>query len=188
MNKREFMKVFNEQLKGIPEQDKKDILYDYEEHFTIGMNEGREEEDIAKSLGHPKSLAKEMRANYMITRVEESFTVGNFFRALFASLGLGFFNLVFILGPFIAVAATIFALFVSGVAFIVSGLFVIIAPFFPNFFDNVPSPILGIFVGLAISSLGGLWTIGTVYLSKWFYIITIKYFKFNLSIIMNRRK
>jgi len=187
MNKHEFLKIYKDQLKGIPEKDIQELLYDYEEHFSVGINEGRVEEEIAKSLGNPKSLAKEMKANYMISKVEESFTVGNLFQALFATLGLGFFNLVFILGPFIGIAASLFALLVTGVALIGSGIFVAVASFFPDFFDTVPSLTLGILVGIALASFGALWTIGSLYLNKWFYLLTIKYLKFNLNIIVNRR-
>ncbi len=187
MNKNEFFIILKDQLKGIQDQDKKEILYDYEEHFAIGLAKGRLEEEIAASLGNPKVIAKEIKANYMITKVEESFTVGNFFRAMIATLGLGFFNLVFILGPFIAVAATILSLLFTGIVIVCSGIFVIVIAFFPHNFQNVPSPLVGIFIGLALASFGLLWTIGTTYLSKWFYVITIKYFKLNLNIIVNRR-
>ncbi len=187
MNKQQFISILKEQLKGIPEVDKKEVLFDYEEHFEIGLREGRREEEIASSLGNPKSLAKEIRANYMINKVEESFTAGNFFRAFLSTLGLGFFNLVFILGPFAGIAAALFSLVVAGIAIVGSGIFVIVASFFPNLFQNVPSPFVGSFVGISLASFGVLWTIGSMYLNKWFYLLTIKYLKFNLNIIVNRR-
>jgi uncharacterized membrane protein len=187
VNKAQYIQLFKEQLKGLPERDLEELIYDYEEHFTIGLSEGRSEAEIADSLGNPKTLAKEMKANYRISRVEEKFTFNNFYRALFATIGLGFLNLLFILGPFIGIAVSLFAIFVSGIAIIGSGLFVIIASFLPMLFHNVPDPLLAIFVGLALGSLGGLWTIASWYLNKYFYLITIKYLKFNVKIISNRR-
>ncbi len=187
MNKMEFLHEFKEQLKGLPESDVEEILYDYNEHFNIGINEGRSEEEIANSLGNPKALAREMRANYMIARAEALFSYGNFFRALFASVGLGFFNLVVVLGPFVGLAAGLFAIFISGVAIVASGLIIIVAILIPGIFTYTPSPLLGAFISLALISFGSLWTIGSLYLNKYFYIATIKYLKFNINIITSRR-
>jgi uncharacterized membrane protein len=84
VNKAQYIQLFKEQLKGLPERDLEELIYDYEEHFTIGLSEGRSEAEIADSLGNPKTLAKEMKANYRISIVEETFTFNNFYRALFA--------------------------------------------------------------------------------------------------------
>ncbi len=186
MNKNEFMNSLKSQLKAIPENDKQEIIYDYEEHFRIGLNKGRNEEEIVSSLGNPKQIAKQFKANYRISKVEEKFTIGNFFQALFATIGLGFFNLVIVLGPFIAIAATLFAFIIVGISLVGSGLFVAIISFFPDTYHNVPSPLVGILVGIALSAFGALWTIGSLYISKWFYLLTIKYLKLNLNIIKKR--
>jgi|SRR5690554_1330040 len=188
MNKIEFLEILKKHLKGIPETDIKEFLYDYEEHFNIGINEERSEEEISRSLGNPRILAKEIKADFMINRVENSFSITNFIQALFATVSLGFLNLVFVLGPFIAIASTIFALFISGIAIIGSGLLVILVLFLPNIFNNVPDSISGIFVSLVLVSFGGLWTIASWYLGKYFYLLTIKYLKFNVNIIKNRRE
>lgn len=61
MNKKEFLKELEERLIGISREDKKEILQDYEEHFKIGKKKKRSEENISKSLGEPKEIAKEIR-------------------------------------------------------------------------------------------------------------------------------
>jgi uncharacterized membrane protein len=61
MNREEFLKELEERLIGISKEDKKEILQDYEEHFKIGKKKKRSEEEIAKSLGEPKEIAKEIR-------------------------------------------------------------------------------------------------------------------------------
>lgn len=191
MNKQEFMVILKYHLHGIPEQDLKELLFDYEEHFEMGIRDGRDEEEIAVSLGTPKSIAKEIKANYMITKVEESFTVGNFFRAMFATLGLGFFNLVFILGPFIGIASALLAVLVSGIAITISGIAVFISiflqPVFPELINNPLNPIVSAFVSIGLTSFGLLWIVGCYQLNKWFYLLAIKYFKLNLNIIVDRR-
>ena len=61
MNKKEFLEELEERLIGISKEDKEDILQDYEEHFKIGKKKKRSEGEIAKSLGNPKEIAKEIR-------------------------------------------------------------------------------------------------------------------------------
>ena len=48
MNKEHFLVQLRRSLSGIPEEEKKDILYDYEEHFRSGRENGQEEEEIAR--------------------------------------------------------------------------------------------------------------------------------------------
>ncbi len=61
MNKEEFLEQLEERLVGIPKEDKREILQDYEEHFRVGKKKKRTEEEIAKSLGDPKEIAGEIR-------------------------------------------------------------------------------------------------------------------------------
>jgi len=42
------MEIIKKELSGIPESDLTEILYDYEDHFNVGISEGRSEEEIAK--------------------------------------------------------------------------------------------------------------------------------------------
>ncbi len=70
------------------------FLKDYEEHFTFGLEEGKSEEEIVASLGSPAQIAKELLADYHIEKVTTSATTGNVFRAIWAVIGLGFFQFV----------------------------------------------------------------------------------------------
>ena len=56
MNRDEFIGILRNELSGIPKEEIEDILYDYEEHFEIGIHKGKTEEEIAKELGNPKIL------------------------------------------------------------------------------------------------------------------------------------
>lgn len=101
MNKKDFMNKLSAYLGGISVEDREDVISDFEEHFNEGLAEGRTEEDIADSLGDPKALANQLRASILVSEAEKTTSAVNITRAVFASLGIGFFNLVFILGPFI---------------------------------------------------------------------------------------
>lgn len=125
MTKDEFLNKLNEALRGLSLNERQDILQDYQEHFVIGLEEGKTEAEIAERLGSPNSIAKELLASYHIERVEQSFTAGNIIRAIWAVIGLGFFNLIIVLGPFIAIVGVICTLWVASLGFTLAPLLVI---------------------------------------------------------------
>ncbi|MGN1344975.1 MAG: HAAS signaling domain-containing protein [Traorella sp.] len=51
MNKEEYMRNLESALKNCSMDRKQEILADFNEHFEIGLNEGRSEEEICESLG-----------------------------------------------------------------------------------------------------------------------------------------
>ena len=94
MNKEQFLNQLRRSLSGIPEQEKKEILYDYEEHFRSGLENGQEEEEIAGSLGNPRVLGKTYRIESLLDEEKGGQRASNILRAVFASLSLGFFNVI----------------------------------------------------------------------------------------------
>lgn len=69
MNKEEFLREIEKALDKISEKERAEILYDYEEHFMIGKENGKSEEEICLELGSPKEIAN----NYLLNRTEDSF-------------------------------------------------------------------------------------------------------------------
>lgn len=61
MDKKQFLHELEKNLHGMPREDAKEILGDYEEHFVVGKKKGRKEWEIAKSLGNPKEIAEEAK-------------------------------------------------------------------------------------------------------------------------------
>ena len=191
MNKKEFLRRLSELIKDVPEEEKKDILFDYEEHFRIGLEKGRKEEEIAASLGDPKVIAKQSRASCILKEAEKTTSASNIIRAIFAAVGLGFFNLVIVLGPAIGLIGILVALFASAFAITVSGVALLFGTLIgPVFAWNVYIPftaVVSIPLGIGLTALGLLSLIGVFYLTKFFYKLSIGYLKMNLQIITNRR-
>jgi uncharacterized membrane protein len=77
MRKDEFLKQLKKQLKDIKEEDRKDIIEDYEEHFEEAIRDGKSEEKICEDLGNPKDIAKELRAYSVIEKAENNLTFEN---------------------------------------------------------------------------------------------------------------
>lgn len=189
MNKNEFLTTLEKSLVSVSPDDKREILYDYEEHFRIGEENGRSEEDLVKELGDPKSIAKQYKVNQSIDLAQSQPSTKNIFNAVFAAISVGMFNLIFILGPFIAIVGVIVGLFAAAVGVTIAGggmlLAIVLAPVIPQFV-NIP---LGIpigalfFYGIGTLALGSLFLIGVYYLARYFYAGTIKYLKWNMNVI-----
>jgi len=58
MNKKQFIDIISGNLHGISKEEKNEIVSSFNEHFEIGIENGRQEDEIAESLGNPKILLK----------------------------------------------------------------------------------------------------------------------------------
>lgn len=90
MSKGKFLQQLNESLKPLSSKERADILQDYEEHFSIGLEEGKTEEEIVTSLGSPNQIAKELLADYHVEQATAKATTQNILRATWAVIGLAF--------------------------------------------------------------------------------------------------
>lgn len=194
MNKNDFLKELSSLLSSLPSDERQEILFDYEEHFSIGIEEGKTEEEIISSLGTPKTIAKQYKANYIVNQAVANPSPSNILKAVFATIVLGFFNLVFVLGPFLGLVGLLIGLFGASIGITIAGISL--------FFQAALGPALGslgsylsvpfaleanpgatLFLSTGLTSLGLLFSIGNCYLAKWLYIGTIHYLKFNLKLI-----
>ena len=187
MNKSEFMKILKENLKNMPQSELNEIMYDHEEHFNVGLDRGKSEEEIVKELGDPIKLSKSYKAMSDIEKAKTEPSPVNISKAVLATIALGFFNLVFILGPFLGLVGTLIGLYGAAIGVIVAGIGVMIAPILPNYisfgdFINM-NGFASFFIGLGITLLGILFTVLNVYITKLFYRLTVTYLKWNINII-----
>jgi uncharacterized membrane protein len=179
MNKNQFLTALENGLAKLPVNDRAEILQDYEEYFENGREAGRTETEIVEKLGSVQSLAKELSAGYQIETVKNNATVGNAVRAIFAVGALGFFNLLFVLAPAIAVYGVLFSLWITAALSSVSVvLFLVFSGLGLQAFY-----LFDFFAALAFSGVGIFLLLATMKLSKWVVQITLKYLAFNLKII-----
>jgi uncharacterized membrane protein len=104
-----------------------------------------------------------------------------------ATLGLGLFNLVFVLVPFIILVVLLMAVFLVGVAFTIFGpvafVYAILQMLgFPSFSIWL-YPAAGVFFSIGMTAVGLLLIIGDFYLARFFYNMGIRYLKWNIHII-----
>jgi uncharacterized membrane protein len=201
MSKTDYFKELTYRLRGLPERERQNILSVYEELFQKAIENGKREEDIADSLGYPRipqwegpretpgtppapnfrsEPAPEHRPYAMPYASPYPSKSESGFKAIIASIALGFFNLVFILGPFIGICGIILSLYATSVALLITPILSIIG----NGLSNSPSDwlLLG-FSMMAMFGLGILLSAFTVWFSKLFFKLTGKYVRFNIKII-----
>ncbi len=65
MTKYEFLRILEEGLEDFPTNERNDILYDYEEHFTYGRADGKTDEEIINELGDPYEIVNQYRSGYI---------------------------------------------------------------------------------------------------------------------------
>ncbi|HLR40509.1 MAG TPA: DUF1700 domain-containing protein [Virgibacillus sp.] len=184
MNKEQFLRSLDKSLKGLSSDERRDIMHDFEEHFAFGIEEGKTEKEIATSLGSPDKIAKELLAAYHLEKVETTATTGNMIRAVWAVIGLGFFNLVIVLGPFIALAGVVFGGWATAIAFVFSPILVLVnLLIYPEtfaFFD--------LFFSMVLSSIGLFIALGMFFVTRWLANGFVRYLQFNMKLVKGGMK
>ena len=187
MNRVEFIRLLKKSLVKLPPSEVEDIVRDYEEHFDAGARKGKTEEEIAKALGNPRTIGKAYRMDTLL-QSDKNHTLRSTTRAVFASLGLGLFNVIFVLGPYAGLLGALAGLWAASIALAASGFAVTLAvPFgflMPSFVHlGGMSPLFLLFAGIGVCATGILAVIGMIRLSKLFFELTVRYLRFNLRVI-----
>lgn len=178
MTKEQFMSTLDKHSTKLPEEEREEVLRDFEEHFAIGYEEGKTDEEIIKGLGSPQQIAKELVATHHLDQMESKSSAGNIIRAVWAVIGLSFFNLVIVLGPFIGIVGIMFGGWVTSVAFVVSPLLYTV-----NFlFQSSKFISFDLFFSITLCGIGILIGILMFYVTKWMIDLTTRYLKFNINL------
>ena len=194
MNRERFLFELKRSLGRMEESEKREILSDYEEHFRMGLSEGKSEEQIADLLGNPRILGKSYAIDSLLEEPKEGggVTAASVVRAVFASISLTFFNVIVVLGPFLGLVGVMIGLWATAVALPLSGIAIVLAPvaalIVPSFFSlSTMSPAFLVFAGIGIAAVGVLAVIGMWKLSRLFVRVVAAYVKFNLRIVTRKR-
>lgn len=177
MNKEQFLKQLESSLKKLSLEERQDILQDYEEYFAIGIEKGKSEQEIAASLGQPKQIAKELMASYHLGMVEQKTSVRNILSAVWAVIGLGFFNFLIVLAPFCALVCIVLSGWLVSAAFILSPLGILINLFIGQF------RIADMLLSLCLCGIGIFVAMGMFVATKAIINGFIRYLKYNITFV-----
>jgi uncharacterized membrane protein len=194
MNREQFLSELRRALGRMPDGEKRDVLYDYEEHFRMGMSEGKTEEQIAQALGNPRVLGKSYAIDSLLEepRSGEGVSASSVFRAVLASISLTFFNIVVVLGPFLGLVGAMIGLWAAAASLPLAGLGVVLSPIaaimVPQYFSlGGTGAAFLFFAGLGVTGIGLLAVLGMVKLTRLFVQVTASYVRFNARIVTRRK-
>jgi uncharacterized membrane protein len=193
MNREQFLAKLGKALGGMSAAERREILADYEEHFRSGLAEGRSEEEIARALGNPAALGGSYRVESLTDQSRQGWRPANVIRAVFASLSLGLFNAIIVLGPFIGLLGVLISLWAASGSLAATGavcmLGAIVGPFLPYLAGvTVWNALFVFFAGVALAALGLLAVLGMIALTRWFTVLVARYVRFNARIIAGRKR
>ncbi|AAK78551.1 putative membrane protein [Clostridium acetobutylicum] len=189
MSKKEFLDLLKSYLEGFGQEEKKDILYDYEEHFRIGQENGKSEDEIAKELGSPIDIANQYREANGMDKVNVYGSQKSVGGSIVTFIGLLMFNFIFVLWIYIGVISAVIGVCIGAFAVTVSGLALVFASVFGGWFipyiqtPDILSRVAVFFGGIGTLALGLLMCIAMFYVVKIAIVLTVKYIKWNIKVI-----
>ena len=92
MSKQEYLRLLDRYLTRVTPEERRDILDEYETHFISGKEAGKSEDEIAKELGNPKYIGREMSATAAMDKAESSKNPNHVTNAVLAVMGLSILN------------------------------------------------------------------------------------------------
>jgi len=221
MNRIDFLHSLYLALDGVPEPARREMLSDYEEHFRQAALAGRGEEETAASLGDPVCIAGELMASRAASDGAStnnhpvgagnapppgwspapgsmptpgwrppSSRRGCLPGCLFGSVML-LLNLVFILGPVLALFGVLLGAWCTALGLSIGGLTALVAslaafsapgwvPASLSFATVLAGSVMLISGGMLLGM--GLW-----HLTGWMFRMTLAYAKWTISLITTRR-
>ncbi len=194
MKRHDFIKNLRNELFGIPMVDIEDIIRDQEEMINDALKAGRTEESIIQSFGDPKELARSLKAEIKIEKANDEKKLGKQVRGVFGAVGallvLAPFNLIFVLGPFLAVLGVTFAgwtlaVGMGGVAVLLLGAFLLEFLFIGA---ALTVQLSTFFTFLGCIGLAALFILGMYSATKVVFKLTLSYLKWNLNFIQNQAR
>ncbi|GKU31332.1 DUF1700 domain-containing protein [Clostridium folliculivorans] len=199
MNKHQFLNILSNGLLDFPDKERKDILYDYEEHFDVGLAQGKTEEQIINELGDPHAIVNQYRSGtnrnyYNDTQNSQPYNSNNansnnkalaiILIVLLLLFSPGILGLIIgIFGGMIGLVAGAFGIAIAGLAVALGVTFGSVFGIFtiPTGIAALPAT-ASLLIGIGTLALGILCTIGCFYLIKAFVMLIIKFVKWIISI------
>lgn len=184
MTRREFIEELGRLLDELPDKERLDIISDHTQLFLRGVEQGKSEQEIADALGSPQEVARKILAGYRIQQAQADTSVRNVWRAILATVSLGFVNLVFVLGPFVALLGVLFSLFAAAFSLLIApiGIFFVPAPMA----ETSDQKLFILFASMVSFGLGGMLAIALVKFTIWLYRQFLRYLQFNLQLIRGK--
>lgn len=187
MNRQQFIQAMEIHLRPMDPLERAELLADYEQHFEMGLREGRPEEEIARELGHPIEIAKEALGDRYDAQTPGSdpFYAQTFeemrpqqrgnraARSFFTAIGLFFLNIMLA----IPIGLTLWSVWLT----IASLSLLVLAPVAAavDFLYLDHFEYSEMFASIGVFGIGILFALLTKWIFKAFKLITLQYIRWN---------
>lgn len=181
MSKTDFFIQLQERLRGLPYEEKQNIVRVYEDLFRQAEESGKSEREVIESLGFitvpaaPPEAPPQSGTGRTFKRSTE-----NGMRVVFASAALGLFNLIFVLGPVIGIAGVLFSMSLVAFLFTFSTLWILLGTGMPNTFSML---LFELFASMTLTGLGVMLGVGMWKVNHGFGRLLKRYVRLNLKLI-----
>jgi uncharacterized membrane protein len=180
LSRNEFLQTLESLLHAVPEMDRREMLYDYEEHFQIGVENGKSLNELTEELGDPYTIARDILADYHGAKLIPEKKKRGVGKKLFIGFGMFLFNVLFIAAPVVALFAVVISFWLVALVLTLSPFVLITSSFLGYSYESFA---VNFFVSLTLLSLGMLLGIGMINVTKYFYRVMIRYGRFNVRVV-----
>lgn len=190
MNKWEFLKTLKTELERNGIQQAEDILSDYEEHFTHGLNKGKTEVEISEALGHPSTIAKAYKTESLISEIknpQNGFQWSLAFNIIGRLLVIAPFNFIILFIPGALILALLASGWATSVAIAAAGLagFALL-PVLTTLSVNVWAWVAGLSTILGLIGLAAVTGLVMFIITKHIILAAINYLQWNLKFVLQK--
>lgn len=182
MNKEEYLKIIQKEIKKINTDEKEDILSEYESYFINGYKNNKNDEEIIKELGDPVKIAKEINAVNSLYKVENKKSIKRIFSAAFSIMELSILNLILIIFSFFVLllfSPFILAYFIAVPIMIISPIILLVMGIINGFSTintgDIIEVIKGVTLGIILVFIG-------YFITKYFWKLLVNYLNWNITI------
>jgi len=189
MTQTEYLEQLSQALQGVAVSERDDIVREQRDHIEAALKDGRSIDDVLQSMGDPTQVAKSYRAQLKIAMAEGTAPTlqqgQRVIHAIFAVLVLTPMNLIFVLGPSIALLAVLLSGWAVGLSFFVGGLY-------SGVWGLLFSDLMWIWRGawatasLGLCALGVAAALAMYLLTRFSLTVFLAYLKLNLRLIAGR--
>ncbi len=124
MTRETFFDILNQNLKGVPQEERQRVNEYFSEYFDDGLDTGRSEQEICQQLGRPEAVAAQIRAESHIKNLNDNPSTLNWGKAAAVLVGaaivspIAFPFIIAAVGLIFALCITVFALLLAAVCFV----------------------------------------------------------------------
>jgi uncharacterized membrane protein len=195
MNRQQFMQAMEMYLHPMDQMERAELLTDYDQHFTMGLREGKSEEEIVQELGRPEEIAREALGERYDTRTNAEMSAMDPFyattfkemrppesrnratRNFFVATGLIFLNLMFV----IPIGLSLWSVWLTIASMSLLTLAPVAAAVDYLFLNHLEKA--EIFVAIGLFGIGILFAIASKFVFRAFKNITLQYIRWNARVI-----